>query len=79
MNNKTQPEGSIAETWLAEEILTFCSRYLDKKVETRFNHQPRVNDHFVGATTFFNLTPIEMLQAHRHVLINCLEAERFIQ
>ena len=79
MNNKAQPEGSIAETWLAEEILTFCSRYLDTEIETRFNRQPRVNDQFVGASTYFNLTHIEMLQAHRHVLINCPEAERFIE
>jgi hypothetical protein len=38
--NKAQPEGSIAEAYVADEALTFCSRYMDD-VETRFNRAPR--------------------------------------
>lgn len=43
MRNKAQPEGSIAEGYLAEESLNFCSRYLDD-IETRFNRPSRVCD-----------------------------------
>ncbi|KAL4294523.1 hypothetical protein AHAS_Ahas18G0236600 [Arachis hypogaea] len=43
VRNRTQPEGSIAEEYLSEKILTFCSRYLDN-VETRLNRPTRVDD-----------------------------------
>ncbi|XP_025682531.1 uncharacterized protein [Arachis hypogaea] len=43
VRNRAQPEGSIAEGYLSEEILTFCSRYLDN-VETRINRPTRVDD-----------------------------------
>jgi hypothetical protein len=32
--NRAHPEGSIAEGYLAEEALTFCSRYLHESVDT---------------------------------------------
>ena len=37
------PEGSIAEGYLTEECLTFCSRYLEG-VETKFNRPTRNDD-----------------------------------
>ncbi|XP_075640179.1 uncharacterized protein LOC142611913 [Castanea sativa] len=40
VHNKTYPEGSIAEGYIAEECLTFCSRYF-KFVETAFNRPVR--------------------------------------
>ncbi|XP_072071955.1 uncharacterized protein [Arachis hypogaea] len=40
---RLQPEGSIAEGYLSEEILVFCSRYLDN-VESRINRPMRVDD-----------------------------------
>ncbi|GJT37325.1 hypothetical protein Tco_0937190 [Tanacetum coccineum] len=42
VRNKAKPEGSFAEGYVAEEALTFCSRYL-KDVEMRF-HRPGRND-----------------------------------
>jgi len=39
VRNKAYPEGSIAEGYLAEEALTFCSRYLHEGVETRLNRE----------------------------------------
>ncbi|KAL4394514.1 hypothetical protein AHAS_Ahas02G0159600 [Arachis hypogaea] len=57
VRNKAQAEGSIAEGYLSEEILTFCSRYLDN-VETRINRPRRVDDqpsdvtHNSGETMF---------------------------
>ncbi|XP_072052487.1 uncharacterized protein [Arachis hypogaea] len=32
----------------------------------------------VGAASFYTLTPIEKFQAHRHVLVNCLAVEKFL-
>ncbi|XP_077232589.1 uncharacterized protein LOC143869927 [Tasmannia lanceolata] len=43
VRNRSRPEGSIAEGYLANECLTFCSRYL-QSVETRFNRPLRNDD-----------------------------------
>ena len=97
VRNKAQPEGSIAEGYLTQEILNFCSRYLDN-IETRWNQPRRVDDgpinsepklrvdelfpqvgKHVGGWSYFHLTPIEMLQAHRHVLTNCPAVDQYLQ
>ncbi|CAK8536725.1 unnamed protein product [Lathyrus sativus] len=90
VRNKANPEGSIAEGYRFEEILTFCSRYLEN-IETRWNQPGRVDDDPigdiqtgsrvaelfpifgkpVGGSSYYTLTPIEKLQAHRHILTNC--------
>ena len=43
MGNKARPEGSIAEGYVADEALTFCSMYF-KGIETRFNRLDRNED-----------------------------------
>ncbi|XP_072054894.1 uncharacterized protein [Arachis hypogaea] len=96
VRNTAAPEGSIAEGYLSNEILTFCSRYLDN-VESRINRPVHVDDRpskdvtnnvtsmfpligkVVGAAAFFNLSPTERLQAHRHVLVNCTTVENFLE
>ena len=40
VRNRAHPEGSIAEGYVADECLTFCSRYLHG-IETRFNRVER--------------------------------------
>ena len=45
--NKVHIEGSIAEKYLANECLTFCSRYLHG-IETKFN---RVEQNYDGGTS----------------------------
>ena len=40
VRNKIKPKGCIAEGYLADDFLTFCSRYMEG-VETKFNHGPR--------------------------------------
>ncbi|XP_025611139.1 uncharacterized protein [Arachis hypogaea] len=95
VRNRAQLEGSIADGYLSEEILTFCSRYLDN-VETRIYRPTRVDDQSidappseianmfpvvgkaVGASSFFTITATEKLQAHRHVLVNCIAVEKFL-
>ena len=44
VRNKAEPEGSIAEGYLAEEVLTFCSQYLEG-IETQINRPRRVDDY----------------------------------
>ncbi|GJX48956.1 uncharacterized protein Tco_0275801 [Tanacetum coccineum] len=43
VRNKARPEGCIAEGYIAEEALTFCSHYL-RNVPTRFNRPDRNDD-----------------------------------
>ncbi|KAK1414527.1 hypothetical protein QVD17_30273 [Tagetes erecta] len=43
VRNKARPEGCIAEGYVAEEALLFCSRYL-RDVETQFNRLDRNED-----------------------------------
>ncbi|KAK5776571.1 hypothetical protein PVK06_044531 [Gossypium arboreum] len=54
-HNKRYPEGSIAEGYLAEECMTFCSRYLED-VEIRLNRSSRnagLTDHNLAETYLF--------------------------
>ncbi|GJS62682.1 hypothetical protein Tco_0657466 [Tanacetum coccineum] len=50
-----KPEGSIAEGYVAEEALTFCSRYLKDDVETRFNRPGRNDDGLPEQTDKFQV------------------------
>ncbi|XP_019255076.1 PREDICTED: uncharacterized protein LOC109233657 [Nicotiana attenuata] len=47
VRNYARPEGSIAEGYLAEESLTFCSRYI-KNISTKFNRPARNDDESVS-------------------------------
>lgn len=41
VRNKACVEGSIAEAYLKEEMVTFCSLYLDEDFETQFTKKSR--------------------------------------
>ncbi|KAL0560127.1 hypothetical protein IC582_000521 [Cucumis melo] len=43
VRNKARPEGSIAEAYVINESLNFCSMYV-RGIETRFNRGDRNND-----------------------------------
>lgn len=94
MRNTSRPEGSIAEAYLLEECLTFCSRYLDD-VETKFN-KVRRNDDFggddsvefpifskpgrhIGKEESVVLDQEKRKRAHQYVLFNCSSIESFIE
>lgn len=84
VRNKAQPEGSIAEGYIAEECLTFCSRYLEG-VEMTFNRLQRNCDsvdniesykflsggRIIGKVESTVLDEISLAQAHRYVLLHC--------
>lgn len=89
MRNRSRPEGSIAEGYLAEECLVFCSLYFDDNVDTRLNRVGRNNvrdredssdlDIFsVSGCPLWKGKPIilendTLTIAHRYVLFNCNE------
>uniref|UniRef100_A0A803N3I5 DUF4218 domain-containing protein n=1 Tax=Chenopodium quinoa TaxID=63459 RepID=A0A803N3I5_CHEQI len=81
--NKAQPEGSIAEDYLLEETIRFCSRYLEG-VKNVFNKPKRIDDdspnfgkylcnsggRVVGKEVNFRLDDKSLKQAHRYVLLH---------
>lgn len=70
MRNKAQPEGSIAEGYLADECVTFLSRYL-KDVESRTNRPPRnVDDTHIGKAKRFPLNVEQKKKLHDYILSN---------
>jgi len=92
VRNRNRPEGSIAEGYLAEECLTFCSRYVED-VETKFNRVGRNDD---GSCTTNARLPIfamqgrsfgkvvtepldreTLIKAHQYVLFNCEAVDAF--
>ncbi|KAM2327827.1 hypothetical protein ACFXTH_014358 [Malus domestica] len=80
VRNKARPEGSIAEGYLGDECITFCSRYLHR-VETKFNQRDRNDD---GGKSFgkgvLEEIGIELLEAAKfYVLQNCDECLPFVQ
>ncbi|XP_077247212.1 uncharacterized protein LOC143886926 [Tasmannia lanceolata] len=87
VRNRSSPEGSIAEGYLAEECLTFCSRYLEG-VESKLNRPVRNDEdahvEMEEGFSIFSLAgrplgevkscPLDQTtieQAHRYVLFNC--------
>lgn len=76
VRNKACPEGSIVEGYIAEECLTFCSRYLDS-VETVFNRPARNVEGSTGSISHFELDQKSWTQAHRYVLFNTDEITPF--
>lgn len=87
VSNKAHPEGSMAEGYIAEECLTFCSMYMND-IETQFNKVERnyerrkdgENTLFVFSDTARPLTTTgdyvtadakSLKQMHSYVLKNC--------
>lgn len=94
VRNKNRPEGSIAEGYIVEECMLFCSKYLHD-IETRFNQLERnadgENDNYPGLSIFApsgiplgkgkckSLTEEEVVQAREYVLKNCEEAQVYLK
>ncbi|XP_070042013.1 uncharacterized protein LOC107772820 [Nicotiana tabacum] len=86
VRNKAHPEGSIAEGYLAEECMTFCSKYLTD-METKQNRPDRNFDSSniepnglsifncrgkpLAGGAWINLSTHEINQAHFYILQNC--------
>ena len=95
VRNKAHPEGSIAEGYILEECMTFCSRFL-QDVETKLNHADRheaaaVNEPPSGLSIFANidytkkgftvesLSRSELQRMRHYILQNCDEATPWIK
>ena len=95
MRHKEQPEGSIAEGYIVDECMNFCSRWFSKDTETRFNKDERNQDsvHKVHRGEFAIFSdgvkplgkptllefPREYKQMVWYVLNNCEEAKGYIE
>lgn len=92
VRNKARPEGSIAEAYIVNECLSFCSMYLEG-IETKFNRAERnydgeaEDDGFdvfsqkvrpFGAFTYDFLSEKEREMTHWYVLTNCEKVEPYL-
>jgi hypothetical protein len=87
VRNRAYPEGSIAEGYIADECLTFCSRFLkgiDKSSSTSINtnleEENYLFDSFgdtIGSVQDVKFDGKTLIQAHRYVLRHIDELEDF--
>lgn len=84
VRNRTHPEASIANGYIAEECMTFCSRYLED-AETKLNRPTRNDDggkisgRHMGKEVDFTLDYVTRMQAHRYILFNTEELEPYME
>jgi hypothetical protein len=72
VRNKAAPEGCIAEGYIATELVTFYSRYLNNA--PTFHNRPQRNpDGSKGAGTRVTLNRLIMHQIHRYIVFNSEE------
>ncbi|PON97308.1 hypothetical protein TorRG33x02_067750, partial [Trema orientale] len=94
VRNRARPEGSIAEAYVVNEALTFCSMYL-RGVKTRFN-QPNRNEivfvtqpnrvlsvfksagHPLGKKDIVILNSSDRLKAEWYIMNNCPEIQKYL-
>jgi hypothetical protein len=72
VRNKAAPEGCIAVGYIATELVTLCSRYLDN-AQTFYNIPQRNLDGSKGAGTRVSLNRLTMHQIHRYIVFNSEE------
>lgn len=87
VKNQARPEGCIAECFLAEECMTFCSRHMKKPM--RANCQERRNQDFendvilegrpISAGASITLSEDLLESAHRYVLFNTSIVEPYLE
>ena len=94
VKNKARPEGSIAEGYVTNETLTYCSMYL-RGIETQFNKPERTggcdkqNHATLSVFTqpakpfrgvqYIELSHDEKNTAHWYILYNCMELEPYLK
>jgi hypothetical protein len=95
VRNKAHPEGSMAEGYISEECLTFCSRFL-QDVDTKLSHPERheraaVNEPPSGLSVFgnidysqkgFTIEKIDRFQMQKmryYIITNCDEVTPWVK
>ena len=76
VRNRAAPEGCIAEGYIVEECLTFCSQYMEG-VETIFNRPTRKMEESTWVVSSMALDNRELTQAHRYMLFNSKNIYKF--
>ena len=95
VRNKARPEGSIAEGYIVDECLTFCSRFFKDDIETRFHKKDRNQDNhrkpgpdeldiFSDGAKGFGKSILKLFEKEFdkmvwYVLNNCEKAESYIK
>ena len=93
VQNKAHPEGCIAERYIDNECLAFCSMYLND-VDIVFNKVERNNEMMdnsgdisvfsckgcpLGSLQKCEISDIELEKIHTYILNNCQEMEELIK
>ena len=87
VKNRSRPEGCIAEHYMAEECVRFCSDYLKQSVgigvrqnrNDDVQREPTADGRSISKGIVKQL-PAELLEAaHRYVLFNNTEMEQYLQ
>ncbi|PKA55723.1 hypothetical protein AXF42_Ash012015 [Apostasia shenzhenica] len=95
IHNKARPEGSICETYLIDEVSTFCSHYFEPNVPTKHNKTSRNNDEdneveerlsifkqerpFSPNGNLYYYTDEKYNAAHLYILLNCPKVGPYIE
>ncbi|KAK1372515.1 hypothetical protein POM88_028708 [Heracleum sosnowskyi] len=86
VRNKSKPGWSMAEGYLAEECLTFCSRFLSDEVKKKEEEQKFNVSYSIGSRRNKDGKPVDLADkvwtdAHRYILFNCgnMEIEKLIE
>ncbi|XP_063942812.1 uncharacterized protein LOC108203257 [Daucus carota subsp. sativus] len=84
VRNRSKPEGSMAEGYLADECITFCSRFLNDTIKTK-NEQNIHVGYSIGSRRNKDGKSVELedkdwIKVHRYVLFNCgnIEIEKLL-
>ena len=95
VRNRARPEGSIAEGYIVDEALTFCSMYF-QRIETKFNRSDRNEDAIdtgpqkqlsvfqsqcrpTGKKTYVSLDTHLRKKAEWYILNNCPEIQNYLE
>ncbi|XP_074328187.1 uncharacterized protein LOC141666097 [Apium graveolens] len=85
VRNKSKPEGCIAEGYLVEECLSFCSRFLSDERETKHNKVKENLGYPIGSRRNKDGKVVRLGEklwndAHRYILFNCgdMDVEKLI-
>ena len=87
VRNTARPEGCIAESYLVEECMRFCSEFLknttsvEEKLDrnTDYESQSILDGRPISAATSINLSEMEKTMAHLAVIQNMSVVEPYVE
>ena len=87
VRNRARPEGCIAECYLADECMQFCSRYVPQAADVGEKHnrnedivfQNVVEGHPTSAPTLKTISADMLHIAHMYILLNSALVEQYIK